>query len=180
MVKVPRLPWAVSRLPRTNRSIAAAALLLAATIGIGCDRGSHPEQLNRRAPEFAISDGQRAVDLSHYRGRVVLLNFWASWCAPCLEELPTLEQLQRDLPGVQVLAISTDDDPAAYQRFLIDHGVTLLTVRDAAQHSNSLYGTFRYPETYVIDKTGIIRRKFIGPQDWTSPEIVNYLKKLSS
>jgi peroxiredoxin len=81
---------------------------------------------------------------------------------------------------VQVLAISTDDDPAAYQRFLVDHGVTLLTVRDAAQRSNSLYGTFRYPETYVIDKSGIIRRKFIGPQDWTSSEIVNYLKKLSS
>jgi thiol-disulfide isomerase/thioredoxin len=109
-----------------------------------------------------------------------VLNFWASWCAPCLEELPTLEALQQQLPAVQILAISTDDDPAAYQRFLVDHGVTLLTVRDAAQHSNSLYGTFRYPETYVIDKSGIIRRKFIGPQDWTSPEIVNYLKKLSS
>jgi thiol-disulfide isomerase/thioredoxin len=169
----------VLRMLSTKRCIAAAALL-AVAVAAGCDRGDHPEQINRRAPEFAVNDGQRSVDLSHYRGRVVVLNFWASWCAPCLEELPTLEQLQQQLPGVQILAISTDDDPAAYQRFLVAHGVTLLTVRDAAQHSNSLYGTFRYPETYVIDKSGIIRRKFIGPQDWTSPEIVNYLKKLSS
>jgi thiol-disulfide isomerase/thioredoxin len=170
MAKVPRLL-------RARLSITVLVLLVAA---IGCDRTDHPEQLGRRAPEFAINDGQRSIDLSHYRGRVVVLNFWASWCAPCLEELPTLEALQQQLPGVQILAVSTDDDPAAYQRFLVDHGVTLLTIRDAAQHSNSLYGTFRYPETYVIDKSGIIRRKFIGPQDWTSPEIVNYLKKLSS
>jgi thiol-disulfide isomerase/thioredoxin len=176
MVKALRKPW-------TKRSIAAFALpaaLAFVAITVGCDRGNHPEQIGRRAPEFAVTDGQHSIDLGHYRGQVVVLNFWASWCAPCLEELPTLEHLQRDLPGVQVLAISTDDDPAAYQRFLIAHGVTLLTVRDAAQHSNSLYGTFRYPETYVIDKSGIIRRKFIGPQDWTSPEIVNYLKKLAS
>jgi thiol-disulfide isomerase/thioredoxin len=162
---------------RTKHWLAALALLAATT---GCDRGNHPEQLGRRAPEFTVTDGAQTVDLSHYRGRVVVLNFWASWCAPCLEELPTLQSLQQQLPAVQVLAISTDEDPAAYQRFLIDHGVTLLTIRDAAQHSNSLYGTFRYPETYVIDKSGIIRRKFIGPQDWTSPEIVNYLKKLSA
>ena len=157
----------------------AAVALLAATAG--CDRENHPEQLGRRAPEFTVNDGQRSVDLNHYRGRVVVLNFWASWCAPCLEELPTLEALQRQqIPGVQILAISTDEDPNAYQRFLVDHGVTLFTVLDTTQRSNSLYGTFRYPETYVIDKSGIIRRKFIGPQDWTSPEIVSYLKKLSS
>lgn len=166
----------VTRMLRLKCSLAALALLVIA----GCDRENHPEQLGRRAPEFTVSDGSRSVDLKHFRGRVVVLNFWASWCAPCLEELPTLEALQQQLPKVQVLAISTDEDPTAYQRFLVDHGVTLFTIRDATQRSNSLYGTFRYPETYVIDKSGIIRRKFIGPQDWTSPEIVNYLKKLAS
>ncbi|HEX4154577.1 MAG TPA: TlpA disulfide reductase family protein [Acidobacteriaceae bacterium] len=146
----------------------------------GCDRGAHPRQIDTRAPVFALSDGQNSVDLSKLRGRVVLLNFWASWCAPCLEELPSLEQLQRDLPQVEIVAISTDEDAAAYRQFLTEHSVSLLTVRDAAQQSNALYGTFRFPETYVIDKSGIIRRKFIGPQDWTSPEIVGYLKKLAS
>lgn len=169
------------KVPTTLRSKGCiAALALLAVLASGCDRTNHPEQIGRRAPEFAVTDSHRTVDLNHYRGRVVVLNFWASWCAPCLEELPSLEALQQQLPRVQVLAISTDDDPAAYQRFLLDHGVTLLTIRDGAQHSNSLYGTFRFPETYIIDKSGIIRRKFIGPQDWTSPEIVNYLKKLAS
>jgi thiol-disulfide isomerase/thioredoxin len=158
----------------------AAAALLAAMGATGCDRGDHPEQLGTRAPVFTLNDGQHAVDLSKLRGHVVVLNFWASWCAPCIEELPSLEELQRELPQVEVVAVSTDEDAVAYQRFLTEHSVSLLTVRDADQRSNAMYGTFRFPETYVIDKSGIIRRKFIGPQEWTSPEIVGYLKKLAS
>jgi thiol-disulfide isomerase/thioredoxin len=156
---------------------AGAIVLVTAS---GCDRGDHPEQLGTRAPMFAVNDGEHAVDLGKLRGHVVVLNFWASWCAPCLEELPSLEEMQRDLPQVEVVAVSTDDDAAAYERFLRDHSVSLLTVRDGEQRSNAMYGTFRYPETYVIDKKGIIRRKFIGPQEWTSPEIVGYLRKLAS
>ena len=129
---------------------------------------------------FALNDGEHTVDLNKLHGRVVVLNFWASWCAPCIEELPSLEQLQRDLPQVQVVAVSTDEDAAAYERFLQQHSVSLLTVRDGDQRSNAMYGSFRFPETYVIDKNGMIRRKFIGPQEWTSPEIVSYLKKLAS
>lgn len=158
--------------------LAGVALLLFA--GTGCDRGSHPEQLGTRAPMFALNDGEHSVDLNKLRGRVVVLNFWASWCAPCIEELPSLEELQRDLPQVQIVAVSTDDDAAAYERFLQKHSVSLLTVRDGDQRSNGMYGTSRFPETYVIDKNGMIRRKFIGPQEWTSPEILNYLKKLAS
>ena len=164
---------------RTKTALFAAAALFALTV-TGCDRGSHPEQLGTRAPIFTVNDGEHSVDLKKFHGHVVVLNFWASWCAPCLEELPSLEELQRDLPQVQIVAVSTDDDATAYQRFLTEHSVSLLTVRDADQRSNAMYGTFRYPETYVIDKSGIIRRKFIGPQDWTSPEIVNYLRKLAS
>jgi thiol-disulfide isomerase/thioredoxin len=163
---------------RITGLLAAAALLIFAAAG--CDRGSHPEQLGTRAPMFALNDGEHTVDLNKLHGRVVVLNFWASWCAPCIEELPSLEQLQRDLPQVQVVAVSTDEDAAAYERFLQQHSVSLLTVRDGDQRSNAMYGSFRFPETYVIDKSGMIRRKFIGPQEWTSPEIVSYLKKLAS
>jgi cytochrome c biogenesis protein CcmG, thiol:disulfide interchange protein DsbE len=163
---------------RITSLLATAALLFVAATG--CDRGSHPEQLNTPAPMFALNDGQHTVDLNKFRGRVVILNFWASWCAPCIEELPSLEEMQRDLPQVQVVAVSTDEDGTAYERFLTQHSVSLLTVRDGEQRSNAMYGTFRYPETYVIDKNGMIRRKFIGPQEWTSPEIVSYLKKLAS
>jgi cytochrome c biogenesis protein CcmG, thiol:disulfide interchange protein DsbE len=144
----------------------------------GCDRGRHPEQVNTVAPAFAISDGSQSADLSKLRGKVVLLNFWASWCAPCIEEIPSLEELQRRMPDVAVVAISTDEDRQAYQRFLTEHHVKLNTVWDGKQTVNPLYGTFRYPETYVIDRKGMLRRKFIGPQTWTSPEIMDYLSKL--
>ncbi len=152
------------------------AMLLAS----GCDRGDHPGQLGKPAPVFTVSDGQRTVDLAKLRGHVVVLNFWASWCPPCLEELPSMNAMQQELPQVRVIGISIDDDPAAYAVFLQRHPVMFETVLDRAQRSNALYGTYRPPETYVIDKSGMVRRKFIGPQDWTSPEIVNYLKKLSA
>ncbi|QMV20437.1 redoxin domain-containing protein [Granulicella sp. 5B5] len=156
----------------------AMVLALATLCGAGCDRGDHPEQLGRTAPEFKVSDTQRTVDLAQFRGKVVVLNFWASWCAPCLEELPSLEALQHQMPQVVVLAVSTDDDSGAYQNFLVQHHVDLLTVDDVAQDSNKLFGTYRFPETYVIDKSGVIRRKYIGPQDFTDPDILNGLKRL--
>ena len=80
--------------------------------------------------------------------------------------------------GVTVLAVSVDVDQDNYQRFLKDHSVNLLSVRDADQKSNALYGTFKFPETYVIDRSGIVRRKFIGAVDWTEPEIIDFLGKL--
>ncbi|WP_346265626.1 TlpA disulfide reductase family protein [Granulicella sp. 5B5] len=164
----------------TMRGVTRVAMVLAlATLcGAGCDRGDHPEQLGRTAPEFKVSDTQRTVDLAQFRGKVVVLNFWASWCAPCLEELPSLEALQHQMPQVVVLAVSTDDDSGAYQNFLVQHHVDLLTVDDVAQDSNKLFGTYRFPETYVIDKSGVIRRKYIGPQDFTDPDILNGLKRL--
>ena len=80
--------------------------------------------------------------------------------------------------GITVLAMSVDVDENAYKQFVKDHNVNLLTVRDPNQKSNELYGTFKFPETYVIDRKGIMRRKFIGAVDWTDPEIVEFLSRL--
>jgi peroxiredoxin len=80
--------------------------------------------------------------------------------------------------GVVVLGISIDVDDAAYHKFLKDFNVNMVTVRDGAQRVSGLYGTFGWPETYVIDRNGVIRRKFIGAVDWTSPEITDYLSRL--
>jgi cytochrome c biogenesis protein CcmG, thiol:disulfide interchange protein DsbE len=147
----------------------------------GCYSGSRPPRIGTAAPDFTVQDADRKVTLSELRGKVVVLNFWATWCPPCVEEMPSLLQMQRKMKdqGVTVLAVSVDDDASAYHQFLTNHGVDLLTVRDAQQESNNLYGTFRFPETYVIDKDGIMRRKFIGPVDWTEPEVVEFLTKLS-
>jgi cytochrome c biogenesis protein CcmG/thiol:disulfide interchange protein DsbE len=158
--------------------IRTSTLLLAVLLLAGCDRGDHPHDVGRTAPDFTVNDGTRSVHLADYRGKVVLLNFWATWCAPCIEELPSLQALHQQMPQVAVLAVSVDEDPDAYRQFLTKHPLNLLTVDDPERRANALYGTFRFPETYVIDRKGVIRRRFISAQDWTNPEIVNYLSHL--
>lgn len=145
----------------------------------GCYSGSRPTRIGTAAPDFTVKDDARSVSLHDLKGKIVVLNFWATWCPPCVEEMPSLVSLQSKMKDqVTVLAVSVDVDEGAYKKFLKDHGVNLLTVRDPDQKSNTLYGTFKYPETYVIDRNGVVRRKFIGPVDWTSPDIVQYLSKL--
>ena len=127
-----------------------------------------------------MKDADREVTLSNFRGKVVVLNFWATWCPPCVEETPSLVQMQDRLKdkGVTVVAVSVDADESAYRRFIKDHKMNLLTVRDADQKSNSLYGTSMFPETFVIDRQGVVRRKFIGAVDWNSQEITDFLSRL--
>lgn len=153
-------------------------LLLAIVVLASC-RGGRPDQIGQPAPDFTVKDSERTVTLSQYRGKTVLLNFWATWCPPCVEEMPAMVQLQQQMGDkLVILAVSTDVDEDAYKKFTAKRTQGLLTVNDRDQKANALYGTYQFPETYVIDKDGVIRRKFIGPQVWTSQEIVNYLDKL--
>lgn len=154
----------------------------------GCYSRSKPSSIGNAAPDFSIQDADRTVSLSRFRGDIVVLNFWATWCPPCIEEMPSLEQLQKKFQGtdVKIVAVSVDDDADDYHKFLKDHSIDLLTVREAGQRTDSgviapvssRYGTFKVPETYIIDRQGIIRRKFIGAIDWNQPEIVEYLSRL--
>ena len=154
-------------------SIALGVLLIS-----GCDRGDHPGRIGKAAPQFVLNDGTRTIDLSKLRGRVVVLNLWATYCAPCIEELPSLLEMQRRMPEIAVVAVSIDQDSDVYHKFLLDHHVDLLTVRDEEMRVNALYGTAQIPETYIIDRQGVVRRKFVSAQDWTSPEIMSFLAKL--
>ncbi len=145
----------------------------------GCNSGSHPPRIGSAAPEFTITDSQHTVALSQLRGKPVVLNFWATWCPPCIEEMPSLVQLQKQMGDkVTILAVSEDADDGAYKQFIRDHNIDLLTVRDTQRKTNEVYGTFKFPETFIIDRNGKIVRKFIGATDWTAPEIVDYLNKL--
>ena len=100
----------------------------------------------------------------------------------------SLVEMQKKLQakGIAVLAVSVDDDADAYHKFLKDHNIDVLTVRDPGQKNDtgvtapvaSKYGSFRFPETYIIDRKGVIRRKFIGAVDWNQQEIVEYLSRL--
>ena len=146
----------------------------------GCHTGSAPPKIGTVAPDFTLQDIDRKVTLSELRGKTVVLNFWASWCGPCIAETPSLVAMSNGLRerNVVVLAVSVDEDDSAYHRFIKEQNMNMLTVRDAEKKSNDLYGTHVFPETYIIDRNGVIRRKVIGEMNWTTPEITDYLTKL--
>jgi cytochrome c biogenesis protein CcmG, thiol:disulfide interchange protein DsbE len=165
------------------------ALVLACLFAFtGCYSHSKPSSIGTPAPDFTIKDSDRSVTLSQLRGKIVVLNFWATWCPPCVDEMPSLEQLQKKFQGtdITILAVSVDDDADDYHKFLRQHAIDLLTVRESGQKTDtgviapvsSRYGTFKVPETYIIDRNGVIRRKFIGEVNWGQPEIVEYLSRL--
>ena len=133
----------------------------------------------RKAKDFPvqIAGVSRLADL---HGKVVILNFWASWCPPCLEETQSLNRLQQDIAGKGgvVLGISVDEDKAAYEKFLADNHVIFPTYRDASKKSAADYGTSMFPETYLIDREGRLARKIVGPQDWQSPEVMGSIDVL--
>ncbi len=134
-----------------------------------------------RAPTFRLVDEQGlGVGLDDYAGKMVLLNFWATWCPPCVHEMPSLNEVYERFraDGFVVLAISVDEDGEQYSGFLRNAGVTFPTARDPERGVSTRYGTIKYPESYLISRDGTVLRKYVGPEDWTRPEIVNYLRSV--
>jgi cytochrome c biogenesis protein CcmG/thiol:disulfide interchange protein DsbE len=161
---------------RGARLIPAFVLLLAT----GCYTGSRPPRVGNPAQDFTVQDADRSVSLNQFRGKIVVLNFWATWCPPCIQELPSLMIMQDRMRsrGVVVVGISIDVDENAYHSFLKQRGINFLTVRDPQEKVANLYGTSGWPETYIIDRQGVVRRKFIGAVNWDAPEVVQFLNKL--
>ncbi len=153
-------------------------LLMPLALIAACNRGAPPQQPGEVAPDFTISDGSNTVNLASYRGHVVLLNFWFSTCPPCVAELPSLLELHRDMPKLDIIAVSVDQDAAQYNRFITQHHVNLILARNPSESVPTLFHTEMYPETYLIDRKGIIRYKFVSNQDWNDPEIRAMIKSL--
>jgi len=133
------------------------------------------------APEFHLmSETGKRIQLKDFQGKFLVLNFWATWCPPCVEELPSLNQFQEQFSnrGVVVLGVSVDEDLQTYQKFLRTAGVQFLTVRDPERKVSRLYGTFKYPETYFIDPTGKVVQKIIGKAEWNDPKMLAYMEQL--
>ncbi len=167
---------------RTLRLLPLSRLLplvaLSLVVVSGCNRGARPSKIGKVAPDFTVADGTSSIHLASYRGKVVLLNFWASWCGPCIQETPALVELHHEHPELAILAVSIDEDPGAYRRFLNRFHVDLTTVRDPNQTVAKIYGTEGWPETYIIDRQGVVRRKVVGDPDWSNPEIRAFLQGL--
>jgi cytochrome c biogenesis protein CcmG/thiol:disulfide interchange protein DsbE len=154
-------------------------ILLAVSAVCGCTDSPSSGLVGKPAPDFTIQDSDHTVSLHQFRGKIVVLNLWGSWCEPCIEETPSLNRLQsRMADKIVLLGVSMDTNDAAYHAFLTRYNVNFLTVRDVKQQAVNLYTPTGPPETYVIDRSGIIRRKFIGPQLWDGPELLDYFNKL--
>ena len=154
--------------------------VLATLLCSACYSGSRPPHVGSPAKEFTVTDSDHSVSLNQYRGQVVLVNFWATWCPLCVEELPSLMTLQERMKGrgIAVVGVSIDVDGDAYHRFLKLHNINFVTVRDPEQKVAAMYGTSGWPETYIIDRQGVLRRKFVGPVDWNAPDVVAFLSRM--
>jgi peroxiredoxin len=131
-------------------------------------------------PDFQLPDAAGGVvSLSGQRGHPVLLNFWATWCPPCVEEVPSLEELARRIDGtdLRMLAVSVDDDWGAIRRFFVK-GSSIGVLLDASHEIPRKFGTEKYPESFLIDAAGRVRYYFINKRDWSRPEAVACLESL--
>jgi peroxiredoxin len=166
------------------RTVAIVAVVVAVAFGyvrLAQDKG-YALKKGGAAPGFNLPglDG-RPVDLASYRGKVVVLNFWATWCPPCVAEMPSLERLHRGLgpEGLAVVTVSTDEDEAALRSFVKQHALTLPVLRDpGGRDAASRYRTTGYPETFVLDRSGVLLQHTVGPAEWDSPQSLDYFRGL--
>ena len=133
------------------------------------------------APGFDITASNgRAVSPANFGGKLLVLNFWATWCGPCVEEVPSLDGLARRFKdrGLVVLGVSIDKDQNAYRQFLGRFHVGFLTAFDPDQKINRDYGTVQVPETYIINSSGKVIDKIVGPANWTDDRMVEHVQSL--
>ncbi len=132
-----------------------------------------------RAPAFSLASRQGAVTLKDYSGQVVLINFWATWCPPCVSEMPSLERLNQRMGGknFKILAVSLDEGGwPAVDRFTKKIPLSMTILLDARGDVASEYGTSFLPESYLIDSQGVIVQKYSGSRDWMDPQIISEIE----
>ena len=117
--------------------------------------------------------------LASLRGKVVLVNFWATWCEPCVTEMPSLQRLRDQLaPRFEVLGVNYQEGPARIKAFVDRSGVSFPIVRDTDGAIAKSWGARIFPASYVVDRAGNVRHVLIGGADWTSSELVTTIRKL--
>jgi len=143
-----------------------------------------PIEIGQTAPDFELYDkAGKGYSLSSLRGKVVLVNFWATWCPPCRAEMPSMEELYKNNIGggkLELLAINVESEgPGIIDEFSKEYPHSFPVVFDLNAEVQNKYGVFKFPETFIIDKKGIIVERVIGAIDWTAPDVLTYLNKLT-
>jgi len=165
----------------TARQQWSVVVAVIAVLGTGLAIGAHlmkdelfPVNVGSTAPNFRakVLGENRYKTLADYKGQVVMLNIWATWCGPCQVEIPSLERLYREYgdKGLKLVAVSIDDyvSEDSIRAFARNFGVTFEVLHDSTHAIERQYQATGYPETFVIGKEGTIRKKWIGPDDWSS------------
>ncbi len=163
--------------------MAGIGLLLVALAFVVGGAFSEPRvvQAGDTAPKFTLTTDQgRRITPTDFGGRVLVLNFWATWCAPCVEEVPSLSEFQKRTAGsgVVVVGVSVDKNAKLYSQFLKRFRPSFETTRDPDAKIPSSYGTWKFPETYIIDRNGVVVQKVISSRNWMDPEVLNFVQSL--
>jgi cytochrome c biogenesis protein CcmG, thiol:disulfide interchange protein DsbE len=170
--------------------VVVGALVLGGLIWVNRDRFT-PLDVGSRAPDYAALtlDGD-TVELASFRGDVVLLNIWATWCPPCVREMPALQRLHEELEpqGLRIIAVSVDAVAGALgafgqpggdvAEFRDDFGITFTVLHDPSGRIQSLYQVNGLPTTYLIDRDGRIRRKVLGAAEWDEPRFADDIRRI--
>ncbi|MFZ3208458.1 MAG: TlpA disulfide reductase family protein [Geobacteraceae bacterium] len=148
----------------------------------GCskEKTEAPATVGSPAPDFTLRDlAGHEVRLADLRGNVALVNFWATWCPPCREEIPSMLRLNRAMVGkpFRMLAISIDEGgKQAVEAYLSKDGAALPVLLDTDRKIGKRYGITGVPETFIIDRKGVIMKKVIGPLAWDDPAVVKFIE----
>ena len=156
----------------------------AVAIAVLVSGSSTPPPLGRgsEAPGFELErlGGGEAISLEALRGKVVLINFWATWCKPCEDEMPAMQRLYGSLEGgdFELLAVSVDEEPALIGDFVGRLGLSFPVLLDPDQQVARAYQTFRFPETLLIGRDGVVVERYVGPKEWDAAPYVARLRRL--
>jgi len=166
------------------RRLAGALGVLAHVLGVlaqGCAERPEPPEAGAPAPGFELLDLEgNPHRLGDFAGRVVVLNFWATWCPPCVEEMPSLQRLEDELApaGLSVVAVSVDERYSDIAPFVAEHGVRFLVLHDLGKRVSRQWDIFQFPETWVVGRDGTLRSHIVGARDWAAPESLRVFREL--
>ena len=186
--------WQMKEDSQRDRSVSFKPLILIVMLAVGVgvivmlqlkDSSFRPggdplTGINQPAPDFSFPnlDGNK-VSLTDYRGKLVLLNIWATWCAPCVAEMPSMQKLYQELKdeGFLILAVSLDESGVeAVKPFVEKHKLAFPVLLDTKGEIKSLYQITGIPESFIIDQSGTIVEKIVGPRDWATSGAIRYFR----
>jgi cytochrome c biogenesis protein CcmG, thiol:disulfide interchange protein DsbE len=170
---------------RTDRILLGLMVVMAVTLIWVVAGTLEPPVINSggKAPSFnVVTDRGNTISPTQFGGKLLVLNFWATWCAGCVQEITSLDAFQRTFAsqGVVVLGVNMDANEMRYQRFLQRFPVSFVTMRDPAWNISASYGTFQLPETYIIDRSGKVVEKIIAAHNFMDPDFLARIHKMLS